>query len=125
MEITKTGGTSTIFKNVNLPKEITSCFPEAATFSKKDPTYEELRKMIVVLFSYTFFYNVEKNVYDEAEAIDNYDDYTIELNNRLEKAGMAPLYPGNPFDWLFCFCALAKEPLNTFRMTLDEARGIE
>ena len=47
-------GTTTVFKNARLPKEIKNRFPEAGSFSEKEPTYESIRKMIVMLFSYTF-----------------------------------------------------------------------
>ena len=52
-------GTKTLFKNARLPKEIKSRFPEAVTLSKKDPTYEELRKLIILLFSYCYWYDVQ------------------------------------------------------------------
>lgn len=118
-------GTTTLFGNTRLPKEINSCFPEAGAFSKKDPTSEELRKMIVLLFSYCFFYEVEKMIEKHGfENAPNFDDYKDELDIILNEAGMAPIYPGNPFDWMFCYCMIAEKPLNTFRMILDEARDI-
>lgn len=118
-------GTTTLFGNTRLPKEINSCFPEAGAFSKKDPTPEELRKMIVLLFSYCFFYEVEEKIEKHgSENAPNFDDYKDELDIILNEAGMAPIYPGNPFDWMFCYCMIAEKPLNTFRMILDEARGI-
>ena len=49
-------GTKTIFGNSCLPKEIKNRFPEAASFGKKDIGSEELRKVIILLFSYAFHY---------------------------------------------------------------------
>lgn len=143
---TKKKGTTTIFGNARLPQEIKSRFPEAGTFSKKDPTSEEIRKMIILLFSYCFFYKVEKNdgknhdfeKYNIDENIDKnidendekyssekfdeyFDDYIINLNKVLTDAGMATIYPGNPFDWMFCYCITSEAPLNTLREIIDEA----
>lgn len=109
-------GTTTIFKNAELPKEIKNCFPEAVTFSKPDPTYEELRKMLILLFSYVFWYHVQ---YDEAET--DIDDYISQLNDLLTDVGMPLLYAGNPFDWLFMYCTLYdSNPLDCFRGLLSE-----
>ena len=108
-------GTTTIFKNARLPKEIKNRFPEAGTFSKKNPTYEELRKMIVLLFSYVYWYHCQEN--DLSSDIDN---YTEELNAYLGNSGLPLLYYGNPFDWLFLYCNLAERPLDAFREILSE-----
>lgn len=108
-------GTKTIFKNVRLPKEISSRFPEAGTLSKKDPTYEELRKLIILLASYNLWCQAQEN----NEPID-YETYIDELNNFLDEGGLPVMYPGNPFDWLFLYCSLAERPLDTFRGILAE-----
>lgn len=108
-------GTTTIFKNARLPKEIKSRFPEAGTFSKKAPTYEELRKMIVLLFSYHYWYQVQ--THGVPSDIDNYAD---EVNVYLSNSGLPLLYYGNPFDWLFLYCNLSDRPLDTFREILSE-----
>lgn len=113
----KTGtGTKTIFKNTYFPQEIKTNFPERMTFSKKDPSYEELRKMIVLLKSYCFWSNAKAY-----ENFDFYDDYVDEMNAMLSDAGFSVLYSGNPFDWLFLFCSSLEEPLDKFRSVLNEA----
>ena len=104
-----------MFKNVRLPKEIESRFPEAASFSDKEPTYESIRKMIVFLFSYTFWYHVqwEQKNFDV-------EDYTEQLNALLNECGFSPLYCGNPYDWMFLYCTLSDTPLDVFRGILAE-----
>ena len=103
-------GTKTLFKNARLPKEIKNRFPEAVTLSKKDPTYEELRKLIILLFSYCYWYDVQcKNEIIEL------DDYIEEINVHLNESGFSLIYYGNPYDWMFLYCALSERPLDTFR----------
>lgn len=108
-------GTKTLFKNARLPKEIKNRFPEAATFSKKEPTYEELRKLIILLFSYTYWYKVQWTGIDA-----DIDDYIAQINVYLIDSGFSPMYYGNPFDWMFLYCALSERPLDVFRGLLAE-----
>jgi len=108
-------GTKTLFKNARLPKEIKNRFPEAATLSKKEPTYEELRKLIILLFSYTHWYKVQWTGIDA-----NIDDYIAQINVYLIDSGFSPMYYGNPFDWMFLYCALSERPLDVFRGLLAE-----
>lgn len=114
--VTSEKGTKTIFKNSELPKEIKNSFPEAVTFSKKEPTYDELRKMLILLFSYCFWSEASKNSNVTADI----DDYTYQLDDLLEECGLPTIYPGNPFDWLFCFCTISDIPLDMFRGILAE-----
>lgn len=108
-------GTKTLFKNSRLPKEIKNRFPEAVTFSKKDPTYEELRKLIILLFSYTYWFRMQKE-----NKIFDIDDYIEEINVHLDESGFSLMYYGNPYDWMFLYCALSDRPLDTFRGLLAE-----
>ena len=108
-------GTKTLFKNARLPKEIKNRFPEAITLSKKEPTYEELRKLIILLASYNYWYQVQA----ENAKVD-IDDYIAGINAYLDEGGFSLLYYGNPYDWLFLYCALSDTPLDTFRGILAE-----
>ena len=108
-------GTITLFKNARLPKEIKSRFPEAVTLSKKDPTYEELRKLIILLASYIFWSKMQN-----AKQLIDLDDYIEEINVHLNESGFSLMYYGNPYDWMFLYCALSDRPLDTFRGLLAE-----
>ncbi len=108
-------GTKTLFKNSRLPKEIKNRFPEAATLSKKELTYEELRKLIILLASYSFWTKLMK----QHKLID-INDYIEEINVYLDESGLSLMYYGNPYDWMFLFCALSDHPLDTFRGLLTE-----
>jgi len=103
-------GTISLFKHAALPKEIRNRFPEAASFSKKDPTYEELRKMIILLYSYIFWYQVQKQ-----QCQFDLEDYIAEMNAMMTECGFSELYMGNPYDWMFMYCTLNERPLDTFR----------
>ena len=113
--ITGSKGTKTVFNNSILPKEIKNRFPEAATFGKKNLTAEEYRKAIIMLFSYWFWY--------QAQSLDKnseFDDYFDVLNGILNDCNFSQIYYGNPYDWMFSFCALSERPLDTFRGLLAE-----
>lgn len=104
-----------IFKNEQLPKEIRSCFPQPATFTKAEPTFEEIRKMLILLFSYNFWYrmgNSKLNI--------DIEDYIQELNSLLFNVGFSPLYYGNPHDWLYMYCSLESNALDRFRGIIAE-----
>lgn len=115
LSVTGEKGTKTLFKNARLPKEIRNRFPEAVALSKKEPTYEELRKLIILLFSYVYWYKTQKS--DITPMI---DDYISEVNVYLTDSGLSPIYYGNPYDWLFLYCSLAERPLDTLRGILAE-----
>ena len=113
--VTGDKGTKTLFKNARLPKEIKTRFPEAITLSKKDPTYEELRKLIILLFSYCYWYDVQ-----QANEVIELDDYIEEINTHLNESGFSLMYYGNPYDWMFLYCALSERPLDTLRGVLAD-----
>jgi hypothetical protein len=108
-------GTKSIFGNALLPKEIKTSFPQPTIFSKSEPTYDEIRKMLIFLFSYSFWVNMQIEKHD-AEI----DDYIEQLNSLLSEAGLPDLYYGNPHDWLYMYCALEENPLDTFRGIMAE-----
>ncbi|OUQ43211.1 hypothetical protein B5E65_05400 [Gemmiger sp. An120] len=109
-------GKRSIIKDTCLPSEIRTNFPEASVFSKKNPSFEELRKMIILLGSY-YLWRQAKRTGKMLEL----DAYIQEMNDRLNTAGLPPLYYGNPFDWLFLFSAKEDNPLDCFREILAEA----
>ncbi len=119
---TDKGTDKSLFKNADLPKEISISFPTPQIFAKlnKNPTYDELRKMLILLFSYCFWYTIQK-LNDYADI----DDYVEQLNDLLIESNLPTLYPGNPMDWLFCFCTMTDRPLDTFRAILSEVLEVE
>ena len=113
--ITGSKGTKTVFNNSILPKEIKNRFPEAATFGKKNLTAEEYRKAIIMLFSYWFWYQAQSS-----DKNSEFDDYFDALNGILNDCNFSQIYYGNPYDWMFSFCALSERSLDTFRGLLAE-----
>lgn len=109
-------GTVTVsFKNTVFPKEIKNNFPQVKSFSEKVGSYEELRKTIILLFSYWFWSEAQR-----VGIINIYDDYTAQLNDLLIKSNLAELYYGNPYDWMFLYCTYSDLPLDAFRGILSE-----
>ena len=113
--ITGKAGTKPLsFKNAELPKEIKTNFPTAPHLDK-NPSNEQLRKMIILLFSYVFWYEVQQQ-----QTEDYFDYYLDQLDDLLNRIGYPPMYYGNPYDWLFLTCSNAPCPLDAFRDILDE-----
>ena len=110
---------SSILKSSLLPNEIKTNFPQPNILQKKNPTYDELRKSIILLFSYCFWRKIEAN--------DFFDDFETQLSDLLDGIGFPPLYYGNPYDWLFLYCTACTDsetnPLDIFRGLIAEATG--
>jgi hypothetical protein len=107
------------FKNVELPKEIKTNFPTSPALDK-NPSNEQLRKMIILLFSYTFWYQVQVRGIEDV-----FTEYTDQLDALLDDIGYPPMYAGHPYDWLFLACTTMARPLDAFRSILDEVLSTE
>lgn len=114
-----TTGTVTLpIKNSLFPREIRNRFPQPGTLGKKNMSSEELRKVIILLFSYCFW---KKKYCDDYEW--RYNLYVKEMDDWLTKAKLPLMYYGNPYDWMFLFCTATNGPLEAFKSLLDEALG--
>lgn len=107
------------FKNAELPKEIKTNFPTSPALDK-NPSNEQLRKMIILLFSYSFWYQVQARGMEDV-----FDMYIDQLDELLSDIGYPPMYFGNPYDWLFLACTSMAQPLDAFRSILDEVLNTE
>ena len=112
-----TGTQVVTLKNAVLPDEIKKNFPQVKSLADNVDSYEELRKVIILLFSYCFW---NEGVPVECDTDDKYDEYTMQLDMLLQQANMPPLYYGNPYDWLFLYCTMSDQPLDTFQGILAQ-----
>lgn len=94
-------------------------------YTKTNPTYDELRKMIILLFFYKSCIEFRYIFSKTYENYDFYKEFISSVNDILFECGLPLLYLGNPLDWLFAFCAKEKEPLETFRFYMNEILEIE
>ena len=111
-------GTITIpFQNTTFPKEIKTNFPQVKSLSGESDSFEELRKTIILLFSYYIWRKA-----CSSNLTDYYDDYCDQLNDLLFRSQLPELYYGNPFDWMFLYCTYvgAENALDKFRGILSE-----
>lgn len=113
----RTGTTTLPIANTELPKEIKSNFPQVKSLASSLDSFEELRKVIILLFSYIFWHQTQEHNIDPD---DKYDQYTCQLDALLVEANLPPLYYGNPYDWLFMYCTAAQQPLDLFQDILAE-----
>lgn len=100
-----------------LPKRFTESLPNDVTIGKiiNDETvsYETLRKTLILLKLYTFYYEAENT--DENVITQNLMDFRDELNSVLSNCGFACIYPLHPFDNLVLYCAYSYDPILTMR----------
>ena len=113
----KNGTVTLPITNTELPREIKNNFPPVKSLGDNLDSFEEIRKVIILLFSYEFWYKTEKHQLDIDE---KYDQYTAQLDVLLFEANLPPLYYGNPFDWLFMYCTAAQQSLDVFQNVLSE-----
>jgi len=85
----KWNGTKTLFNNARLPDEIRKRFPEAITLSKRDPTYEEQRKLIILLASYIHWYKAMHSEKYFSGYIPDFDDYIEWINGYLTESSQS------------------------------------
>lgn len=112
-------GTGTIpIANTHLPEEIRKNFPQVKSLALNMDSFEEMRKVIILLFSYEYWYRVQND--GEVSETDIYDDYISQLDALLSETNLPLLYYGNPFDWLFMYCTATAQPLDTFQGILAE-----
>ena len=107
---TRAESSESLIKNATLLSAIKNRFPSQHSFSLEEPSFEEIRKVIILLFSYKCWY--EKQYNDVSQSL---VEYTEEMNALLFDASLQTLYPGNPYDWMFMFCTMSKFPLDIFR----------
>lgn len=89
-------------------------FPKVKSLYDWNGSFDELRKTIILLFSY-FFWN--KSAREEKENI--YDEFVSQLNDCLQSADLPSLYARNPYDWLFLYCSTKEDPLLVFQEILE------
>lgn len=125
----KSGTTTLKFKDRSLPDEIRINFPQVHNLTYKNQSYEELRKTLILVFSYWFWSNLaannDKYIDKDNKLADAFDGYKDELNMVLFEANMPSLYLGNPYDWMFAYCTYTENPLYTFQSIMDVVFGPE
>ncbi len=110
-------------KKVNLPKVVSTNFPDKKTFSDillnidTSTSYDAIRKCLVLLKFYDFWCRIKlnPNMLDSSDGDSLFDIYLSETNSLLISCGYEELFSGNPYDWIFLCCATSDEPLEYFR----------
>ena len=113
----KTGTTTIKFANNTVPAEIKNNFPQVKNLTETAQSYEELRKVLILVASYWFWSELKAN---QEESYDDFEEYSRTINLILLEANMPPLYLGNPYDWMFAYCASTESPLESFWGIMDE-----
>lgn len=78
-------------------------FPQKQQLSEIEQgtaSYDTIRKALILLKFYTFFMHVGEN-----NAYGDHEDFYQETDDMLVECGYSPLYPRNPYDWIFMYCA--------------------
>ena len=108
-----------------LPKRFTESLPNDVTLGKiindKDASYELLRKTLMLLKFYNFYYEVVDT--DPYAIGDNLMDFYDELNDVLVNCGFAPIYERHPFDCLLLYCANSEDPIDMLHALIQNERN--
>ncbi len=116
----------------NLPQRLIDSFPSEKTLSKtlgaiinkhtntKEKSidtynsYESIRNILILLNFYYFWCtsSLDHN-YSTAEGLQYI--YNTEADECLQTCGFEPLFPGNPYDWVFLYASNQTNPLASFR----------
>lgn len=95
------------------PKYITTNFPQRQQFEiilkAKNPSYESIRKALIILNFYHFFSTVGENTNDIL------DEFEADMDALLERCGYVQFYKRNPFDLMIYYCAMSPEPIDRLK----------
>lgn len=115
------------FKNNKIPEVVRKNFPGKMEFSmalsgNENVTSDLMRKCLILLMFYITF---AKIALDKHMDNDYFDRFFSETSSVLDDCGFAPLYPANPYDWIFLSCAADSadekwKSLNNFRNFIAE-----
>lgn len=113
-------------KNAKFLDEIKRCFPTAQSLTKAHPTYEEYRKLIILLGSYKFWIELDSHIDEvyEKDKTQVLEDYQYEIDDLLSSANLPVLYVGNAYDWMFLHCTVLytdSSPVEEFRDIMAKA----
>jgi hypothetical protein len=123
--------TATKIDTISIPYIVKNNFPSIKTLSdildfekiRNSKSYDAIRKLIILLNFYVFWVRIDLGYVEDIKEFSNeelYDTFVEELNYTLYRCGYEPLYPGNPYDWLFMFVSLKQKPLKYFRYFIEE-----
>ncbi len=105
-------------KDIKKPKdvfklhEIVTMFPDANSILNTESAYALRKNLILVYF---FWYWTKAMIARKENRIDlsiGFEGFVDELNSILFECGYSDLYYGNPYDWLFLYCAKCWDPEN-------------
>lgn len=109
-----------------LPKHFTESLPNDVTLGRilngKAASYELLRKTLMLLKFYNFYYYAENT--DENTTIQNLLDFYDELNKELGECGFAQIYEMHPFDCLLLYCANSYDPILAFQLVNEQNQNL-
>lgn len=116
---------ATIKKNSNFLDVVKMNFPQKQQLSdieRGKTTYDKIRKALILLKFYSFFMHVGE---DNSE--DDREQFYQETNDMLLECGYWTLYPRNPYDWIFMYCAACSHDKNCdvdINQPLEELKDI-
>ena len=103
----------------NLHAAVQDSFPDrqGMTLILKDAhvSYERVRKWLILLLFYTWWARRALAAGDYIAKEDDGKRFLAFTDHALTEAGYPELYVGNPYDWIFMYCAQDQEPLSLFR----------
>lgn len=115
------------------PKRIYTRFPSATEIRKvvkmtneseesknEKVSSEVLRRTIILLYFY-----VSVTIWESSGNGEFYKEYIDGLDNMLNQCGFIQSYAGNPYDWIFMYCAKQEDPLEAFYILINRFTKME
>lgn len=105
-----------------LPLAIRKNFPQREQYKNIEvgkASFDVIRKFLIILNFYHFFTKAYINDREGLENDGKFDEFIFETDILLKECGYVQLYPRNPYDWMFMYCAW-KNDIDTFKDIIEE-----
>ena len=89
----------------------------------KHISYERVRKWLILLLFYTWWVKKALACHNYLAEENDSNRFLAFANQALTETGYPELYIGNPYDWIFMYCAKDAEPLPLFREVFNTLLG--
>lgn len=108
----------------DLRKELRIIFQSPKILSKvrtRQASSAEIREVLILFVAVEYWCQQPKRIlYEPGEENQWLEDFCLVINAKLCEANCSPLYYGNPYDWVYMFCAATDNPLYTFRRMIGK-----
>lgn len=112
----------------DIPSAVKLSFPSKKNLSdvlneSKNASYDPVRKALVFMKFVNFWCMQSLEPVRGLNQIEIFQAFRDETDYLLAKCGYSELFPGNPHDWLYLYCALNDDPLGYLHGVVTDMRN--